>query len=279
MAARRGVVIDIDKVKLFVGAPCYGGQLYYHTARGLVELTNASHQLGFGLEILWTANESLVTRARNRLVSNFMGGDFTHMIFIDSDIGFNARDIMVMLLADLDVTVGAYPKKEIVWSHLEKAVRAGVKTADLPFYASNQVANFHPKVVEGGPMKIATLGPARFVEVQDGGTGFMLIKRSVIEKMQAAHPELQYEPDNMEQYGCKPYALFDCFIEEGTRRYLSEDWGFCRRWQALGGTIWAYLGAKLSHTGTFTFEGDAEKALGLEEDKYEDLPVQMVDPS
>jgi hypothetical protein len=264
-------MVDLKEVRLFVGMPCYGGQLYYSTARSLIQLTDISRQIGMNLTVLFLGNESLVQRARNRLVSDFRAGDFTHLMFIDSDIGFEPLDVIRMLQADLEVVVGAYPKKEIVWELVETALQRGYHGKDLAPFASQHVINF---TLVDGKLTVMAMGDDKFVEVKDGATGFMLIKRAVIDKMIDAYPETKYRPDDKEPYGSQPYALFDCIIDDG--RYLSEDYTFCRRWQRIGGKAHCFLSARLTHTGTFTFQGHPERVFQAEEPKYDDLPVQFV---
>jgi len=274
-------VSDTPRIHLLVGMPCYGGQLFYTTAASLMKLQDACRQLDWGMTLYFFANESLVQRARNRVVSHLMSpinAACTHLLFIDADIGFEAQDVVRMVQFNHDVVAGPYPKKEILWEKAHSAAQRGVAPKDLHQYAVDHVVNLKDKTIEGVPTTFCRMeGGGTFCEVKDAGTGFMLIKREVIEKMMAAFPELEYVPDHGEQYGSPPYALFDCIIEPETKRYLSEDWTFCRRWQQLGGEVYSMISAQLTHTGTFTFRGDAETLLGLKEPDYSDLPVEFVD--
>jgi hypothetical protein len=270
-------MMKLEDVKLFIGIPCYGGQIYYTTTNSLLALTDVCRQLKIGMSAFFLGNESLIQRGRNRILSYFMAGDFTHMMFIDADVSFNAQDIVTMLQSEFEFTVGAYPKKEVVWDRVVAAVRCGVRPAEIPPYAASHVFNFTEGVRDGKEnLQLASMGDAIFAEVQDGATGFMLLRRSVIEKMQTAYPETKYVADDHENYGAEPYALFDCGIEPESNRYLSEDFMFCRRWQRIGGKVWCCVTAKLDHTGTYIFEGDAARALGLRTDP--DVPVEFVDP-
>ena len=83
-------------------------------------------------------------------------------------------------------------------------------------------------------------------------TGFMMIRRCVIDRLIEAYPERMYQSDHVytpDQAEQKCYALFECMIDTQTREYLSEDFGFCRLWRALGGKIWLDVEAPLVHTG------------------------------
>jgi hypothetical protein len=152
----------------------------------------------------------------------------THLMFIDADIGFEPEEIFKLILADKDVVGGLYPKKALPISY---------------------VVNKVPDAEKEGNM----------VEVLNLGTGFMLIKREVLEKMIEANPQLHYI-DNIgldPKYAPFKYALFDTEIDPSTTEYLSEDYLFCKRWREMGGKIWADLTITLNHCGYFTFRGDA----------------------
>ena len=96
--------------------------------------------------------------------------------------------------------------------------------------------------------------------VDTTGTGFLLFKRSVYEKMIEAHPETKYVDDVGlgKQYEPMMYSIFDVKIDH-RGHYLSEDWLFCRRWQDLGGEIWVHSKVLLNHIGHYEFQGDLSK--------------------
>ena len=94
-----------------------------------------------------------------------------------------------------------------------------------------------------------------FTEVLDGPTGFMCIKRSVIEKMYEAYPQLMCKNDHQNKDLDDYCAIFDCMIDPVNRRYLSEDYAFCRRWQEIGGKIFADVTTTLGHIGNIRFTG------------------------
>ena len=263
--------MSAQDIKLFIGMPCYGGQMYYTTMLSILELADTCKHVGLGgFTVHALGNESLVQRGRNRIVSAFMGTKATHLLFVDADISFSSQSVMDMLASGFELTVGSYPKKEIIWDNINSAVRNNIPVKDLPPLAASHVLNLPP----GDTQNMATVGSSTFVEVMDGGTGFMLISRSVIEKLMAAYPETKYEKDGDESYSSDPYALFDCIIEPESRRYLSEDYTFCRRWQKIGGKVWCCLSAKLNHTGTYVFQGNVAAALGIDAD-YDDLPIEF----
>jgi hypothetical protein len=82
---------DLRKRKIFLAVPMYAGISHGIFVRSAIELSSQCAQLGIALQIYFLFNESLITRARNYCVDEFMNSDCTHLMFIDSDIGFNPR--------------------------------------------------------------------------------------------------------------------------------------------------------------------------------------------
>ena len=98
-----------------------------------------------------------------------------------------------------------------------------------------------------------------FMEVREAPTGFMCIKRSVFDRLIAAYPELQYVPDwpkGTYPEGGVHYRFFDVMVDPESRRYLSEDYGFCRIWEKIGGKVYADATSDLSHQGERLYTGD-----------------------
>jgi len=214
----------------FVGicTPCYGGAVHEKHYVSVVSFVIASmkNNMNFTLETM--ANESLVTRARNNLVAKCMSNkQITHILFIDADVGFDVESIYKLIAHDKDIVGGIYPKKT---------------------FEPDYVFNPSPNAKREGNL----------VEVDDIGTGFMLIKRSVIETMMSKYPDLKYKSDINYSPEAEPfmYALFDTSISKETGTYLSEDYTFCERWRNLGGKIYADTSIELTHTGYYPFKGD-----------------------
>jgi hypothetical protein len=224
-------------------------------------LVAACANYGVGLSLVTMANESLVTRARNELVNNFLslGDRATHLMFIDADISFKATSVIEMLLADKDVVTGAYPLKEIMWPSVQNLLKENPNASleDIQKVAVPYVINVSkpdPKKV-GQKESVTIVGG--LIEVWDAGTGFMLMKRDVVLKMIKAYPETKYYTDRdmtVPKEERVRYALFDTVIDEDGR-YLSEDYTFCRRWQAIDGKIHLAVNVVLDHVGTHIFRG------------------------
>jgi hypothetical protein len=253
---------ELRKRKLFVAAPMYGGQCQGMFARSIADLSALCTHYGIQVRFYFLFNESLITRARNYCADEFLRSGDTHMMFIDSDIGFDAKDVIALLaLSDpddesneYDILAGPYPKKCISWEKIKTAVDKGFadeNPQDLEKYVGDYV--FNPA---GGRSSIPLGEP---VEVLEAGTGFMMIRRQTFEKFEKAYPEQLYTPDHVrtEHFdGSRQImAYFDTPICPDTNRYLSEDYMFCQWSRKAGMKVWFCPWMKLSHVGMMVFGG------------------------
>lgn len=257
---------DLQKERIFVATPCYGGALTEPYFRSTVKLLTFCNQHKIPLAFGTIANESLVTRARNVLVAYFLQSNFTRLLFIDADIEYSVEDIVKLVYHDRDIVVGAYPKKGVNWQRIKEAVvdQKDQQHGDrqIAAFGSDYAINF--KFVNRETKQIAI--ERGLIKLHDAGTGFMMIKRSAIDKMIAAYPELKYNNDLNIGAELKDlfYALFDTMIDPKDRRYLSEDYTFCRRWQDMGGDIWLDPSISLNHYGSFCFQGNPAQIINIQ---------------
>jgi hypothetical protein len=250
---------ELRKRKIFLATPMYGGQCAGMFAKSVADLTSLCTSNGIELRSYFLFNESLITRARNYCVDEFMRSDCTHMMFIDSDIGFDPRDVLAMLAlqsddSEYDVLAGPYPKKCISWEKIKLAVDKGIADEDpnvLEKFVGDYV--FNPK---GGGGNIRIDIP---VEVSEIGTGFMMTRRSAFEKFEKAFPHYSYKPDHVrtEQFDGSREIMqyFQAEIDPASKRYLSEDYWFCQKLIEIGGKIWYCPWMKLQHVGSYIFGG------------------------
>jgi hypothetical protein len=254
-------VEDLRKNKIFVATPMYGGMAHGLYMKSSLDLQNIASQYGIDIKFSFLFNESLITRARNYLVDEFLRTDFTHLLFIDSDIHYNPQDVIAMLALDRDVIGGPYPKKSINWSNIKHAV---LNNPDInPGELENLVGEYVFNVVKG-TNQFSVTEP---LEVMEIGTGFMLIKRHVFDKMKDSYPQIHYKPDHVGQahFDGSRYihAYFDTVIDSvgsitdgGSDRYLSEDYMFCQMWRKIGGEIFLCPWVRTQHVGSYAFTGD-----------------------
>jgi len=198
------IQIDIGKLqkqKLFVATPMYGGACNGMYARSMCDLTAMCLKYGIEMRSYFLFNESLITRARNYCVDEFLRSGYTHLLFIDSDIGFNPQDVLALLAlqtdeSEYDIIGGAYPKKCITWEKVVQAVNKGVADEN-PNVLEDFVGDFvfNPVMDEGETSKSIKLDePAQVLEL---GTGFMMVRRNTFEEYLKHYPEIMYRPDHV----------------------------------------------------------------------------------
>jgi len=250
---------DLQKKKLFIATPMYGGQCAGMYTRSTNDLATACANYGVEARFYYLFNESLITRARNYCVDEFLRSDCTHMLFVDSDIGFQTKDVFTLLhLCDsdtgMDVVTGPYPKKAIAWEKVATAASKGWGEDD-PFRLEQFSADFVFNPAEG----ITSFKIDEPVEVREGGTGFMMIDRRAFAKFDAAYPEQSYKPDHVRTAnfdGSRDImCYFDTVIDPESRRYLSEDYMFSQWLRKAGGKIWLCPWMHLQHVGAYIFQG------------------------
>jgi hypothetical protein len=255
-------VEDLKKNKVFIATPMYGGMAHGLYVKSCLDLQNVLTKYGVETKFSFLFNESLITRARNYLVDEFLRAEgFTHLLFIDSDIHYNPQDVIALLALDKDVIGGPYPKKAINWSNIVAAARKHPEIE--PKELENLVGEYVFNVVKG----TTSFNVTQPLEVMEIGTGFMLVKRGVFDKMKEAYPTIQYKPDHVgiSNFDGSRYihAYFDTVIDTkdsitggGSDRYLSEDYMFCQMWRKIGGQVFLCPWMKTQHIGTYAFTGN-----------------------
>jgi len=222
------IQVNVDFIrttKVHIAMPCYGGMLTESTFMSFIKWANTARQLNIDWTLETMVNESLISRARNTLTAKFLHmQDATHLMFIDADIGWEPWHLLVLLNRDVDVIGGLYP----------------MKTMPIKW------------VVNG--FEGAEEGPDGFQEVSKAGTGFLLMKKGVFEKMKT-HPAVkQYKNDiGLDpKYDKHLKTYFDTAVRQN--RYYSEDWTFCENWRDIGGQGWVGKRVLLKHTRTYVFD-------------------------
>jgi glycosyltransferase involved in cell wall biosynthesis len=272
----------------------FGGKNDFPFQEGMFHTGRRLSQIGVPMQPFTLANESLIPRARNYIVDEFMRSGFQNLLFIDADIGFSPDDVIALLAiaaphSQYDIVCGAYPKKCLSWEKIIAAVKSGVADQDptiLERYVGDLVLNF----TQEGNYRLDMPMPVR-----EAGTGFMLIQRHVFERIADRYPELYYKPDHgrqkyfngrrkiMQYFHCevetgfKPNDMFklvkyvkeddlesakalanemSAAHEKASLRYLSEDYWFAVRAAEVGCKTWILPWIKLSHTGNYVYHSD-----------------------
>jgi len=241
------------KYQIFVATPVHSTVTIHYT-QALLKFQQDCMQKGI-LVSFTLYKSSLVQQGRNLCVAEYLNVEkqYTHLLFIDSDIDFETKTIMTMLEKDKDIISAPYPMKWIDWDRT--ADRAHKLNITHPDELSKLGYTF-PVKAEG--MKELEVDDG-VVEVTHAPTGCMLIKRKVFKDMIKKHPELEIHQVTMVngQEIIKPnfYNLFECLHEPKTKKYYGEDFGFCKRWTDMGGKIYLYIMDFITHTGDYQFCG------------------------
>ena len=264
--------------KIFIATPAFGGSVTAFYNQSMIQLASICSRENIDLYYYNITTESLIPRARNYCVDEFMKrSPATHLVFIDADIQFKPMDVLALVAmaepdSDKDIVCGPYPLKNIAWDKVKYAVDKGVadtKSDVLASYAVDYVFNVDNSVRTfklNEPLKVA-----------EAGTGFMCIQRSVFEKFQKAYPEYEYTPDHIRSDSFngseKVWCYFHSEIDKKSDRYLSEDYWFCRKVADIGISTWMCPWMKMNHIGNYVYEGNLEKqaAIGLSYGKMEGL--------
>lgn len=269
-------VTELQKRRIFVATPMYGGQATGLYTKSCVDLQKLALQHGVHVEFFFIFNESLIPRARNYLVDEFLRATvteihhnpdgtqtktkhkYTHLMFIDGDIGFDPNDVLALAAiaepgSDKQIVCGPYAKKTISWEKIKVAVDKGHADEDpnnLEKFVGDYV--FNPADAKG--IRISEVS-----EVLESGTGFMMIQREALEKFKEAYPQYSYLPDHVRSKhfdGSREiHMYFQAEIDPESKRYLSEDYWFCQQARKAGIKVWLCPWMNMIHQGSYLFGG------------------------
>lgn len=237
-----------NKIKLFISTPCYDSMMSMQYTMSLLKLTKFLPYNNINFVIDFIGNESLITRARNKSLANFAKSDCTHLLFIDSDIEFPCEAVLSLLKMDKDVACCPYPKKGLNWKKMIYSMqnehsKESISSRGLDF-AYNAMYDDNHNIIKNNDS----------IRVKHASTGFMMIKKSIVEKLTEKHDELTIISDDLSNNNTTLCGLFCCMIKN--KQYLSEDYSFCERVNEIGGEVWINTKHNLNHIGKYTFESD-----------------------
>ena len=247
------------RARIMIATPCFGGVLTQGYVESIIKLIHYAGENNLEVRLALLGHDALITRSRNTLVAAFLDlPDMTHLMFIDADIAFEPEAVSRLVEFDEDLVAGVYPLKVHDWAQSQERQRRYCEPPHLASLAYVGTFCEEPALERRGDFATAVYA----------GTGFMLIRRRVLEILADAHPELRYAAAHVfprpTRTSERMFALFDCMIEPQTGIYLSEDYAFCRRWLEQGGKIWLDTQSRLTHIGAHSFAGDPRLRLGTE---------------
>lgn len=216
-------------MKAVVAIPAYTGQIHLGTMRSLQTDLFALARRGDSATVHDECGNALIADARALIVSQFLAGDADQLVFVDSDVLWEAGALVRLLDHPVDFVAGIYPQRRdpinycVSWDPSREELWADENTG--------------------------------LVEVHGVPAGFMKLTRKMLERMSDAYRDLTFYCEQAPDH--KAVALFSdyWFEENGTRLKLGEDYAFCRRWRDLGGSVWIDPEIKMGHVGYKTFEG------------------------
>jgi hypothetical protein len=221
--------INLAGKSLFVALPAYDFKVSLKLAISLAKLSRMAFEYGIPVQIGSICGCSVVSRARNLLVKDFVESGCTDLLFIDSDINFEAEDVFRLLAWSTD------PKKGIVAGVPRTRDTNCVYIATLDQDADNSV----------------TMNGFGLVRAKRVATAFMLVQRPVFETLIDANPDWAYYDPKLD---VMLSAVFDFQVTpEG---YMGEDFLFCDRARDAGFEVWIDPTIKLGHMGVQEYMGD-----------------------
>jgi hypothetical protein len=227
-------------IKLFIATPAFDGKVYLPYAVALAETFALLQKNHINTELSLVNSGSLLCAERNRLIDAFLRSDCTHMLCIDSDLGWPAQAVIAMLQKQEDFICGVYPAR-----------------GESSFF-------FRPTLKEDGSVLI---NPEKgLVSMQYVPAGFMLLTRKILEDTITFHPDLRFEPKD--KSSCPGYALFNTELYDG--EFWGEDFVFCRKVRMSGFEIWADPMIQFNHAGNIGMLADV-----LTEKKPEEKNEQL----
>ena len=240
-----------EKIHLVAATPCFGGQVSSIYASSIFALQRAARGMSnLDFTVHMRDGDALITRARANLVTLFLSDpSATHLLFIDADIGFTPEQVFRLIECGADVVAGVYPIKRVNWDKAKQAMEAG--RPNLPAASLDYVLEIDD------PGRVVVVNG--FTRVRYAGTGLLMIRRHVLERMCRQYASLQFFREHSHDVlagNPNRFALFECMIDPSSGTYLSEDFAFCKRWTDMGGEIWADLESRLDHVGPSVFHGD-----------------------
>jgi hypothetical protein len=255
-------MLDPSELRQFfpvIVTPSHDGKFFQNYVMSMMNFTVEAERAGMRLQVLFHQGESLVTRARNNCVAQFLANPhWTHLFWIDADIGFSAQAAFRLLLSGYDIAAGVYPLKREDWP--ADGVAEG--TTRQQFEATFTRYTVNAKASERSAQVELEVQPDGFMKMTEAPTGFMVIARGVFERLMASYPDLNYVPDSIGEPDLGlHYRFFDVMVDPQTRRYLSEDYGFCRLWSGLGESIYIDANSNLTHQGAKLYRGDFANSL------------------
>ncbi len=247
--------METSEVKLMIGTPAQK-DVTQHFYVSMVSAVNELNNLGIKTKTQGVFGSCYIEWARNEIAHMFMNDEdeqWTHLLFIDSDIGFSTNDVLELIKHSNNeeklIVGGLYPKKEIDWNMVHYLVTQGCPPDQLKYFAANMDGDMF------SPLETVS-DPTIPVSVRHLPTGFMMINRKVFKRFQEAF-DIAAKGYTFLYGDCDMFMYFQTDLvkgEDGHKHYVGEDTNFCNMWRSVGGKIWALPWVNLEHVGQYVYK-------------------------
>ncbi len=238
------------QIKLLIGLPTNRAQMFTATAFSLTNLVRTLLMAGIGYDLLNIDSVDIATARNSMATKCHNDASYSHLLFIDDDMGFDGDAVLALLRADKDVVGCLCPRRELNLLAFHNASASG---ADLEAARAQAldfvVRHLHP---------IQGVIQDEMCEISGIGMGITLIRRSVLTTMVGNGTAPLRKPslarDTIGQTSL--WGFFEPIFDEVANTVLSEDYSFCKRWrEQCGGRIFGLTHEKIAHVGRHDFEG------------------------
>ena len=215
--------------------PAYTGVIYAETVRSMINDMLILAGRGDRVHIHDEIGNAMIADCRALIVAEFLASDADTLCFLDSDVSWQAGDLVKLIDQGVNFRVGIYPQRK---DPLNFCVRWDCSKTELQADPTTGLLG-----IDGAP------------------AGFMVLSRSCLQQLWDAHPELACWSDRVPQGQYRalfePYWLRDVLLPDGSTGTvkLGEDYSFCQRWLDLGGRVWVDPEIVMGHTGGKMFVG------------------------
>ena len=240
---------------LVIGTPFTGESVNVQYMESMIKTHAYFKKAGIPLVNMFLYNCSLITKGRNDIISNYLTQtNLDYFLFIDSDISFEPKDIMKLMNHDKPLIGATYPKKAMNWVSVQQIIHHDLvdNVGELISKSSEYTCILKDDVKRKDK---------NLLEVARMGTGFMMIKRSLLMKLKKKYKKLKYL---MDDYKSEGFAIFETEIRDG--QLISEDYAFCLRTTDIGEKV--YIDPSIAidhHGGNITFNGNFNNKLDNDE--------------